>query len=124
MTTFPQYVAGGWSITTPLMQAFEGDLLAKEGAEGVYTMALSPALSRELTDRLKVTDDAPVAIALKIDDGSMERGRNPVILRTLELLGIDLAGRPALDTWREWPVRNVAGHVVGEVRADFELEIL
>ena len=123
MTTFPQYVAGGWSITTPLMQAFEGDLLAKEGAEGVYTMALSQALSRELTDRLKVTDDAAVAIAMKVDDGSMERGRNPVILRTLELLGIDI-GRPGLESYRSFPIRNVAGAVVGEVRAEFELEIL
>ncbi len=124
MTMFPQYVAGGWSITTPLMQAFEGDLVAKEGAEGFYAMALSPALSRELTERLKVTDDAPVAIALKIDDGSMDRARNPVILRTLELLGIDVASHPALQPLRSWPLRNVAGTLVGEVRPEFELEIL
>src|SRR5436305_4542040 len=36
MTSFPQYVAGSWSITTPLMAAFDGALLAKEGAEGFY----------------------------------------------------------------------------------------
>ena len=87
-------------------------------------MALSPALSRELTDRLKVTDDAPVAIALKIDDGSMDRARNPVILRTLELLGIDVSSHPALQPLRSWPLRNVAGTLVGEVRPEFELEIL
>ena len=86
-------------------------------------MALSPALSRELTERMKVADDAAVAIAIKIDDGSMERGRNPVILRTLELLGIDTA-RPGLEAYQEWPIRNVAGTVVGEVRSEFELEIL
>ena len=85
MTTFPHYVAGNWSMTTPLMAAFGGELLAKEGAEGFYAMALAPSLCGELTDRLRLADDVAVGIALKIDDGSMERGRNPVILRLLEV---------------------------------------
>jgi L-asparaginase II len=124
MTTFPRFVAGEWSMTTPLMTAFGGELLAKEGAEGFYAMALAPALAAELTERLRLPDDVAVGIALKIHDGSMGRGRNPVILRTLELLGIDLAARPELLRHREWPLHNVAGARVGEVRAEFELEIL
>ncbi len=124
MTGFPHYVAGNWSMTTPLMAAFGGDLLAKEGAEGFYSMALSPALCAELTDRLRLADDCAVGIALKIDDGSMERGRNPVILRLLELLGIDLDARPELQPYRLWPLRNHAGTMVGDVRAEFELEVL
>jgi len=124
MTAFPYYVAGAWSMTTPLMQAFGGDLLAKEGAEGMYAMALAPQLGTALTDRLKLADDCAVGIAIKISDGSMTRGRNPVILKTLELLGIDIASIPALQRYTEWPLRNVAGTVVGEVRAEFELEFL
>jgi L-asparaginase II len=124
MTTFPYFVAGNWSITTPLMQAFTGDLLAKEGAEGFYAMALSPGLREALTDRLKLDDDCAVGIALKIHDGSMTRGRNPVILRTLELLGLDAGAAPELQQYRTWPVRNVAGTLVGDVRAEFELEML
>lgn len=124
MTSFPHYVAGNWSITSPLMAAFDGELLAKEGAEGFYTMALGPSLCSELTGRLRLPDDAALGIALKIEDGSMDRGRNPVILRLLELLGIDLDARPELETWRRWPVHNHAGTLVGEVRAEFELEIL
>ncbi len=124
MTTFPHYVAGNWSITSPLMAAFDGELLAKEGAEGFYTMALAPSLCAELTERLRLPDDGALGIALKIEDGSMDRGRNPVILRLLELLGIDLGARPELETWRSWPVHNHAGTLVGEVRAEFELEIL
>jgi L-asparaginase II len=124
MTSFPNYVAGSWSITTPLMSAFDGALLAKEGAEGFYAMAISAALRDELTERLRVDDDCAVGVAIKINDGSMERGRNPVILRTLEQLGIDLSTRPALQRYRDWPLRNVAGTLVGEVRAEFELEIL
>jgi L-asparaginase II len=124
MTGFPHYVAGHWSMTTPLMTAFQGELLAKEGAEGFYAMALAPGLCGELTERLRLADDCTVGIALKVDDGSMERGRNPVILRLLELLGIDLDARPELQPFRHWPLRNHAGTLVGDVRAEFELEIL
>jgi L-asparaginase II len=128
MTSFPEYVAGNWSMTTPLIAAFGGELLAKEGAEGFYAMALAPSLCAELdvklTGKLGLTDDCSLGIALKIDDGSMERGRNPVILRVLELLGVDLDARPELSPYRHWELRNHAGTLVGDVRAEFELEIL
>jgi L-asparaginase II len=124
MTAFPQFVAGGWSITTPLIEAYGGGLVAKEGAEGFYAMAVAPSFASALTDRLKLDDDCALGIALKIDDGSMTRGRNPVILRTLELLGFDVAAKPELQRYREWPLRNVVGTLVGEVRAEFELEFL
>lgn len=124
MTAFPHYVAGNWSMTTPLLTAFGGELLAKEGAEGFYAMAIAPALRAELTGRLGLADDCAIGMALKIEDGSMDRGRNPVILALLEQLGIDLDARGELDSWRQWPLRNHAGTVVGEVRAEFELEVL
>lgn len=124
MTSFPQYVAGNWSITTPLMSAFDGALLGKEGAEGFYGMALSPVLGDELTERLRLADDCAVGIAIKIHDGSVERGRNPVILRTLEQLGLDVSSRKPLQRYREWPLRNIAGDVVGDVRAEFDLDFL
>jgi L-asparaginase II len=124
MTAFPYFVAGAWSMTTPLIEAFGGDLLAKEGAEGFYAMAVTPSFASTLTNRLKLDDDCALGIALKIDDGSMTRGRNPVILKTLELLGFDLAAKPELQRYREWPLRNVAGTLVGDVRAEFELEML
>jgi L-asparaginase II len=124
MTSFPHFVAGAWSMTTPLMGAFGGDLLAKEGAEGFYAVGLTPSVASTLTNRLKLDDDCALGIALKIDDGSMTRGRNPVILKTLELLGLDLESKPELQRYREWPLRNVAGTLVGEVLAEFELEFL
>jgi L-asparaginase II len=124
MTSFPYHVAGSWSITTPLMQAFGGGLVAKEGAEGLYAMGITPAMASTLTERLKLADDAAVGVALKIHDGSMTRGRDPVIMKTLELLGVDVAGAPELQRYREWPLRNLTGTLVGEVRAEFELEVL
>ena len=119
MTSFPYYVAGAWSITTPLMAAFGGDLLAKEGAEGLYAMGVAPGL----TARLEVADDAAIGVALKVNDGSMTRGRDPVIIKTLELLGVDVSATE-LQRFRDWPLRNVAGTLVGDVRAEFELEWL
>jgi L-asparaginase II len=124
MTRHPHMVAGAWSITTPLMEAFDGELVAKEGAEGLYAIGIGPALAATLTDRLALDDDAAVGVAIKINDGSMTRGRNPVILKTLEHLGIDLAVLPELQRYREWPLHNVAGTRVGEVRAEFDLEML
>lgn len=124
MTSFPHYVAGNWSLTSPLMAAFGGDLVAKEGAEGVYAMALSPALCSELSDRLRLGEGVSLGIALKIDDGSMGRGRNPAILKTLEVLGVDLEIRPELGLWRDYAVRNHAGTIVGEIRPEFDLEVL
>lgn len=124
MTAFPHYVAGNWSITTPLLSAFNGELLAKEGAEGFYAMALSPSLAAELTGPFAVADDGAVGIALKIDDGSMTRGRNPVILRVLELLGVDVESRAELAEYRVVPIRNHVGTIVGEARAEFSLEVL
>jgi len=124
MTAFPYFVAGAWSLTTPLIQAFGGDMIAKEGAEGFYAMAAAPNLASTLTDRLKLADDCAIGVALKIDDGSMTRGRNPVILKTLEILGCGVGDKPNLQRYREWPLRNVVGTLVGEVRAEFDLEFV
>jgi L-asparaginase II len=124
MTAFPYFVAGAWSMTTPLMEALAGGLVAKEGAEGLYAMAVAPSFASTLTERLKLADDCAIGIALKIDDGSMTRGRNPVILKTLEMLGVDVSARPELQRYREWPLRNVVGTLVGHVRAEFELEFV
>jgi len=118
MTAFPYYVGGAWTMTTPLIDAFGGELLAKEGAEGFYAIGIAPEMAATLTKRLAVADDTAIAIALKIHDGSMTRGRNPVILRTLELLGVEVP------LPREWPIVNVVGTHVGDVRAEFELNFL
>jgi hypothetical protein len=54
----------------------------------------------------------------------MGRGRNPVILKTLEILGVDVTGAPELQPFRRPSITNVVGTVAGEVRAEFELEML
>lgn len=123
MTGHPHFVAGNWSITTPLMESYGCDVLAKEGAEGFYAIAVSAALAAE-AGIPGAGKDSAVGIALKIEDGSMDRGRNPAILRLLDLLGLDATSRTALRPFADTSIRNHAGAVVGDVRSEFDLEML
>ena len=123
MTSHAHFVAGNWSITTPLIDSYDGDLLAKEGAEGFYAIALSPSLALE-AGIAGAGSECAVGIALKIEDGSMERGRNPAILRLLDLLGLDPGSRTRLQPFADASIRNHAGTMVGKVRSEFDLEML
>ncbi|MEO5975148.1 MAG: asparaginase [Ilumatobacteraceae bacterium] len=72
MRAHPEMVGGPTRDVTLLMQGIP-DLLAKDGAEGVYAAALSDGR----------------AVALKISDGA-NRARPPVMRAALQALGVDL----------------------------------
>jgi L-asparaginase II len=120
MTRHPEYVAGGWSLTTPLIESFEGELLGKEGAEGFYGMTIFPSLGLSGT-RPELFEQGPLGVAIKIADGSMARARDPVILEILRQLGIDTAAKERLQRYARPIVRNVAGRVVGSIEPVFTL---
>lgn len=116
MTSAPEMVAGTGRFTTNLMRAFGGDLLAKEGAEGVYAVGVAPALARSLSAT------SSVGIALKIEDGA-ERGRDAVTVEVLRQLGLVSGARlTALRRLARRPVKNVRGDVVGDMRTVFRLD--
>lgn len=96
MTTHPEMVGGPHHVTTRLMQSIPG-LMAKDGAEGVFAMALPDGR----------------AMAMKVADGA-NRARPPVIRTALEALGVPLEG-----VAREIFESAVLGHGrrVGEVRS-------
>ncbi|MGH9457711.1 MAG: asparaginase [Thermoanaerobaculia bacterium] len=121
MTGHADYVAGHWSMTTPLMQSFGGGLLAKEGAEGFYAMALEPAAAAPILERIGFEERAGLGVALKIADGSMVRGRDSAVLRTLEELGLAIDTQ-RLGAYRERRITNCAGLQVGRVGSDFHLK--
>lgn len=123
MTGHPDYVAGAWSMTTPLMESFGGKLMAKEGAEGFYAMALEPSLAAPILERLGFDEPFAVGIALKISDGSTTRGRDSAVIRTLEQLGFSI-DTPRLAAYRERDITNCAGMVVGKVQSDFDLSFV
>ena len=102
MTGSPFFVAGTGQFTTRLIEAGRGRWIGKEGAEGVYAMAVV---------------DPPRGIAFKVDDGG-SRARNAI--------ACDLLGKAG--AWSEPPaglagdfrplLRNVRGTVVGEIVVD------
>ena len=102
MTAEPLMVSGTGRFDTDLMIVSGGSIVAKGGAEGVHASALL-GIGAGLV--LKTIDGAPRAVA-------------PA---TLALLGrldvIDTAAKERLSGHARPPVRNVAGRIVGEVRA-------
>ena len=117
MTSFPEMVAGTGRFTTNLMREFGGDLLGKEGAEGVYAVGVPARLAASLPV------DGPVGIALKIEDGA-ERGRDAVTVEVMRQLGLASGTRLSrLRRLARRPVRNVRGEVVGGMTPVFCLDL-
>ncbi|MBI2213430.1 MAG: asparaginase [Acidobacteria bacterium] len=123
MSGHAEYVAGGHSITTPLMQSFDGDLLGKEGAEAFYGMLVLPSAGRS-GSRPELFECGPLGVAIKVADGTAPRGRDPVILETLRQLGVDPGDKPLLRPYLDNRLLNAAGVEVGHVRAEFSLTVL
>lgn len=108
MTEVPEMVSGPGTFTTRLMQVTQGRVLGKEGAEGVYAVAIR----------------GPVALGmvLKIADGA-DRVRPAVVLDLLRQLGS--LSRQELDELRPFhrpAIENRNGVEVGHVLSDVALE--
>ncbi len=108
MTHAPAMVAGRGRFTTRLMEATGGRVVAKEGAEGFYALA--------------VRGPVALGIALKVADGG-ERCRDGAVLDLLRQMG-SLAGEELaeLAPFYRPVLTNARGLVVGEVVPDLELE--
>lgn len=102
MVHHPFMVAGSGRLCTRLMEAEEGRLIAKVGAEGVY---IAGEVERGL------------GVALKVEDGAW-RAAAPALLEVLaqaELLSED-ARSSLSDLWAP-PVTNTLGDEVGRLQA-------
>jgi L-asparaginase II len=95
MTAHPEMVGGARRDVTLLMRTIP-ELMAKDGAEGVYAAALPDGR----------------CVALKIADGG-NRARSPVMLAALR--AVDVETSPVEPLIAEWIYGH--GHHVGEVRA-------
>jgi L-asparaginase II len=99
MRAHPFLVGGTDRDVTRLMEGVPG-LLAKDGAEGVYAVALADGS----------------AVALKVSDGA-GRARTPLLVAALRRLGVDA---PVLDELATTPVLG-GGRVVGQVQVAGDL---
>ena len=108
MAGAPEMVAGPGRFTTRLIAECGGRLIGKEGAEGVYALA--------------VRRPRPLGIALKIADGG-ERCRDAVVVDLLRKLDLVDAGEvAAVGEAAGGTLRNWRGLEVGVLVADVPLE--
>jgi L-asparaginase II len=108
MMAHPEMVAGTKRLDTDVMCAGKGRIVVKGGAEGYYGIGIltSPGLG----------------VAIKMEDGDGERGRNAVVVEVLRQLdALDDEGLTALARHAAGPMKNHRGLTVGEVRPCFQL---
>jgi L-asparaginase II len=105
MTGSPFFVSGTGQFTTRLIEAGRGRWIGKEGAEGVYAMAIADPLR---------------GIAFKLDDGS-SRARNAVACALLGQAGAWTEVPAALAADVRPELRNARGTAVGEIVAEVPL---
>lgn len=107
----PAMVAGRGRFTTALLGAGVGRWIGKEGAEGVYAIAL----------RARRPGEKSLGIAFKIEDGS-SRARDAVAVSILDQLGwLSGPARARLAPHRSLIIRNVAGLEVGSIETEVRL---
>jgi L-asparaginase II len=111
MTKSPFMVAGSGRFTTEFLEAGRGRWIGKEGAEGVYALALAPT-----------PGGRSLGIAFKIEDGSA-RPRDAVTLDILSRLGrLPEPIRRTLAAAAEPRVHNARGLDVGRIEAEVPIE--
>jgi L-asparaginase II len=116
MAAHPEMIGGETeSLDTALMRTAPHALIAKAGAEGLFTAGVLPC---ERWPR-------GLGLALKIEDGDKgSRARRPAAVETLRQLGaLSDAAIGALSSYARTPVRNHRGETVGEAVASFELRL-
>lgn len=112
----PALVAGERRFCTALLRQWPGRAFAKNGAEGVYAVALAPDPSRARWP-------LGIGIAVKIDCGS-ERGYQPVVVDLLRHLGAFAGGEvpPALAAFHRQPIVNTQKRPTGDVHCTVDWE--
>jgi L-asparaginase II len=112
----PALVAGEKRFCTALLRQWPGRVFAKNGAEGVYAVALAPDPARQRWP-------GAIGLAIKIDDGS-ERGYQPVIVDLLQRLGaLPRELSPTLQAFWRQPIHNTQQKLVGEVASCVRWEV-
>ena len=107
MANYPEMVSYKGSFTTELMRAGRGRLIAKGGAEGLFTMGIL---------------DRGWGIAVKVYDGS-SRALSVVVLEVLRQLGLlDGDAMGSLEEYAHIEIYNHRNMVVGSIVPVFDLK--
>lgn len=106
MAKFPELVGGSERLDSMLMQAAEGKLISKVGADGIWLCGVFPSGQYP----------AGLAIAMKIEDGDDKRGRPVVAIDLLRKL--NLLSHEDLADFSPMLIKNRRGDTVGRVQSD------
>jgi L-asparaginase II len=116
MTDYPELVGGEGRFCTVLMQAFDGALVGKVGADGSYAFGVRAS---EQTARLGA--DGALGIAVKVEDGNV----SALYAVAAELLALLELGTPAqrakLDAFHAPARLNTMGVETGRLAFSVEL---
>lgn len=116
MAGYPEMVAGEGRFCTALMQAFQGQLIGKLGADGCYGIGI-----RESEDTRRLGANGPLGIAVKIGDGNLDILYSAVT-EILEQLRIGTQEtRDKLRSFHKLKFTNTMGVVTGCVEFQFKL---
>ncbi len=109
---YPKYVGGSVRLDTKIMQALDGKIVCKIGAEGVWSAGILPC------EKWK----KGLAIALKIEDGNDNRARPVVAIELLRQLGIMTEeAEKVLGEFSPMILKNRMKKKVAKVIADFQV---
>jgi L-asparaginase II len=89
MTAYPELVGGEGRFCTVLMQAFDGVLVGKVGADGSYAIGV-----RASAQTAQLGAQGALGIAVKVEDGNVSV-LYAVVAEVLALLGIGTAAQRA-----------------------------
>lgn len=114
MTIHPDLVAGSNRFDTRLMQATEGRIVCKSGAEGFQAIGIRPG---------SISDDSPgLGVAIKIADGDYaRRARSLVSLEVLRMLNVLTPEEYTELVQDAAMVKNNRDQVVGKLRPTVRL---
>ena len=111
MTTYPELVAGDGRFCTALMQAFNGDLVGKVGADASYAIGVRATGTR-----------GSLGIAVKVEDGNTAV-LYAIVTHVLAQLDIGQeTQRAKLAAYRNPPMRNTMGIETGRLVVTVPLE--
>lgn len=101
VTERPILFGGSDRFDSILVEATQGRVLTKVGAEGVHAAAIP---------------EQGIGFVIKVEDGA-QRAQFPAVLRMLQYLdALPTSLPPNLEEFRRRPIRNTRGECVGEIR--------
>jgi L-asparaginase II len=108
MTSFPELIGGVERLDTMLMQAADGKIISKVGADGVWLCAILPSEKWP----------SGISIALKVEDGDDRRARPVIAVELLKRFG--MLSADDLPDVSPMPIKNRRGDPVGYVKASLD----